>query len=76
MTACALFGHEVLRARDAFGRQQLFQMRRMIRLAAALTLGLFLLNRLVRAERVRRWRRRRVAGVGLQLGKQFANQGF
>jgi hypothetical protein len=69
-------GHEVLGTCDALGRQQLFEARRMVRLRAAATCGLFLVNRLVGAERVGGWRRRRVAGVGVELGKQFAHPRF
>jgi hypothetical protein len=53
----AFVGHEMLGARDLFGRQQLLQMWRMIRLTAAVAFGFLLLDGLVRAQGVRGGRR-------------------
>jgi hypothetical protein len=50
MAACALVGHEVLDTCDPLGRQQLLEVRRMVRLSAAATFGLFLMNGFVGAE--------------------------
>lgn len=76
MTASALVRHEVLGACDPLGRQQLFEVRRMVGLSATPTFGLFLDNGFVGAEGVGGWRGRRVAGVGVELGQQLAHLRF
>ena len=76
MTACALVRQEVLGTRDPLRRQQLFEVRRMVRLSAAATCGLFLVNGLVGAERIGGWGRRRVGGIGVELGPQLAHLRF
>src|SRR5258707_15731444 len=50
LAARALVRHEMLGARNALGRQQLFQMRRMMGLAAAPAFGFLLFDRLIRAQ--------------------------
>ncbi len=72
----ASVGHEMLRARDALGRQQLFQMRRMLGLAAAAAFGFLLFDGLVRAQGVGGRRRRGVGGVGLQTRFQLGQPSF
>src|ERR1700678_793706 len=73
MAVGALGGQELLGVGDAFWGQQLFQMGRMIGLAAALAFGFLLLDGLGGAQGIGGRRRRRVTGVGINLGKQIAN---
>jgi hypothetical protein len=68
---CTVLGKEVLPVRDTFGRQQLFQVRRVIRLSAASVFRLRLVDGLGGTERIGGGRSRRVAGIGVELGQQL-----
>ncbi len=61
-------GHDHLDSRHSLGRQKLLEMGRMPRLSAALALGLLLDDRRLRPQRIGGGRRRRIAGVGVELG--------
>jgi hypothetical protein len=68
VAGAAALGHDGLEVRDALGRQELFQMRRMPRLTAATPLGLLLDDRRRGVEGIGGRRQGRVAGIGVELG--------
>ena len=74
LTAAANVRYERFCPRDLLGGEEFFQMRRVARLPAAWPLLLFLLlrNRRPRAQRVGRWRRRRIRRIGLEPRFQHA----